>query len=137
VPARTAKFAQFVETLDGVLRDSGKKVAWVASGDMAHIGRKFDDDYDAEPVLPELAGEDEALMRSMEQCDAESYFRLIAEVDDARKICGLPPVYTMLEAMKLSENAGAKPFVGKVLAYEQWSERPTRSAVSYSSVAYW
>lgn len=133
LPSRTAKFSQFMNALHDVVEASGKRTVWVASGDMAHIGRKFDDKYDAEPLLEELRCEDEALMRAMEACDTEEYFNLIASVGDARKICGLPPVYTMIEVMKL----GNKAWFGAALEYQQWNERATRSAVSYSSIAYW
>lgn len=133
LPLRTKKFAQFVETLQAIINSSGKRVVWVASGDMAHVGRKFDDEYDAEPLLDELRCEDEELMRAMEDCDAARYFHSIASVGDARKICGLPPVYTMLEAMK----SGGEQWCGAALDYQQWNERATRSAVTYSSLAYW
>ncbi len=127
------KFRSFVETLNTVLEDSGKKVAWVASGDMAHVGRKFDDQFDAETIVDTLSCEDAELLAAMEKADAEKYFDRIAAVGDSRKICGLPPVYTMLEALKRKNTE----IVGQTLDYQIWNERSTRSAVSYASLAYY
>jgi MEMO1 family protein len=129
LPRNHNEFSGFCDALRTVLLESGKRVAFVASGDMAHIGRKFDDDYDAEPMLPEIAIEDAQLIRAMEQGDSTTYFERIATVEDCYKICGLPPVYTMLELAGLRN--------GVAVAYEQWNERATRSAVTYASVAYY
>jgi AmmeMemoRadiSam system protein B len=142
LPAQTDVFARFLEALLEVLALSGKKVAWIASGDMAHVGRKFDHPYDAEPMLELVRSEDEELIDAMEALDAERYYRLIAEVHDHRNICGLSPVYTMLEALRQSSaqsSANTSPQAslrGILLKYEQWHERETRSAVTYSSVGY-
>lgn len=128
-PAETERFRMFSDTLRSVLEASGKNVAWVASADMAHVGRRFDHDFDAEEVLPHIADEDAALIRAMEAANAGQYFRLIANVDDRRNICGLPPVYSMLET--------ANVHGGILLEYDQWNDRPTGSAVTYSSLAYY
>jgi AmmeMemoRadiSam system protein B len=128
-PAETDTFRRFCDTLREVLQESGKKVAFVASADMAHIGRKFDDKYDAEPMLPKMHDEDMRLLEALERSDAHEYYRRIANVQDAYKICGLPPVYSMLETVRCSG--------GTALSYEQWNEVPTRSAVTYSSMAFY
>jgi AmmeMemoRadiSam system protein B len=129
MPAKTDVFARFCDALREVLRESGKKVAFVASADMAHIGRKFDDPYDAAPMLPAMHTEDMQLLSALEQSNASEYFHRIADVGDRFKICGLPPVYSMLETVRC--------FGGTSLAYEQWNEKATRSAVTYSSLAYY
>jgi MEMO1 family protein len=129
IPAETDVFTRFCDTLREVLLNSGKKVAFVASADMAHIGRKFDDPYDAAPLLPAMRNEDMQLLSALEKSDTSEYFRRIAEVDDRYKICGLPPIYSMLETVRCSG--------GTMLAYEQWNETATRSAVTYSSLAYY
>jgi MEMO1 family protein len=129
LPAQTDVFRRFCDALGEVLQESGKKVAFVASADMAHIGRKFDDPYDAAPMLPAMRNEDMRLLAALEKSDAREYYRYIAAVDDRYKICGLPPIYSMLETVQCSH--------GQTLAYEQWNEQATRSAVTYSSLAYY
>jgi len=129
LPAANTDFMRFCEALRETLAASGKKVAFVASGDMAHIGRKFDDPYDAATMLKTVEEEDKHLLYAMEISDTSGYFQRIAAVEDTYKICGLPPVYTMLELVQCTDGAS--------LSYEQWHERSTRSAVTYSSLAYY
>lgn len=129
MPKEVSIFQQFCTTLREVLRESGKKVAFVASADMAHIGRKFDDPFDAAPMLDTIKQEDMYLLQALEHSDASAYYRRIADRNDAYKICGLPPIYSMLETVQCSD--------GTVLGYEQWNEVETRSAVTYSSIAYY
>lgn len=129
LPAQQRDFMQFCKVLRDTIEKSGKKAAYVVSADMAHIGRKFDDPYDAQTMLATVKKEDEYLLQAMEQSNGSEYFHRIASVNDAYKICGLPPVYTMLELLQ--------PRQGESLAYEQWHECPTQSAVTYASVAYY
>ncbi|MCS6807510.1 MAG: AmmeMemoRadiSam system protein B [Bacteroidota bacterium] len=129
LPTHCKEFQVFVETLQRVVEDSGKNAAYVVSADMAHIGRKFDDPYDAATMLATVQQEDMYLLQAMETGKSAEYFRRIAAVRDAYKICGLPPVYSMLEIVH--------PANGSALAYQQWYEQPTQSAVTYSSLAYY
>ncbi|MCU0425817.1 MAG: AmmeMemoRadiSam system protein B [Candidatus Kapabacteria bacterium] len=129
LPTQNHDFVSFCGVLREVLGESGKKAAFVVSADMAHIGRKFDDNYDAATMLTTVKEADKNLLHAMETSNGSEYFRQIAAVNDTYKICGLPPVYSLLEAVK--------PRDGEALAYEQWYERPTKSGVTYSSLAYY
>ena len=128
-PSENDELARFSDALRWALARSGKRVAFVVSGDMAHIGRKFGDARPAEAFIDEVEKEDARLLEHLAQADAEAYFQRIAAIDDAYRICGLPPAYA---ALNLFERLGQ----GEILAYERWLERPTRSAVTYSSLAY-
>jgi len=128
-PAQMPKFQQFINAVREAIAESGKRVAWVVSGDMAHVGRKFGDSENAAQMMQRVHREDVELLRAMEYADAEAYYQRIAEHNDSYKICGLPPVYSMLYA--------AQPTQGVVLDYQHWLEHSTRSAVTYSSVAYY
>jgi len=61
--------------------------------------------------------------------DTASYFRTIAEEGDARRICGLPPTYTLLEAVR--------PRSGKLLHYDQYLHPKGHESVSFASIAYY
>ena len=84
------------------------------SGDLAHIGPKFDD---PEPVsdagqLNASRAQDEKLLACLERADADAYFRVIAAEGDARRICGLPPtVLTLLAARPGGGEGAALPAV--------------------------
>lgn len=128
-PAQHERFRGFIDTLRHVVETSGKKTAFIASADMAHVGRKFGDEFSAETILETLAHEDTAVLHRAVAADADGFFRCIARANDRRRICGLPPVYSMLETVR--------PQRGALLDYQQWHEQETESAVTYASLAYY
>ncbi len=126
-PHATERFSRFIDALQRALARTVRKAAFIASADMAHIGRKFGDDFDAEPLLDELRREDQAIVQTLLQGDSDAFFDHIAAVGDRRRICGLPPVYSMLATRPVQR--------GVLLDYQQWNERERGSAVSYASLA--
>jgi AmmeMemoRadiSam system protein B len=128
-PKDDEKVREFARVLKEIIDASGRKAVWIASGDLAHIGKKFGDEFAAEEMLETVKAEDEALLDSLKTIDAESFFNQIAANEDVRRICGLPPLYTMLEALK--------PTKAEVLKYDQWNEKERESAVTYASVAFY
>ena len=100
------------------------------SGDLAHLGPKFDD---PEPVavscLAHSRQQDQVLLRQTETGDLNGYFRLIADERDRRRICGLPPTYTVLDAVR--------PSYGKVLHYDQYVHPHGYESISFASVAFY
>lgn len=128
-PEKDKKLNNFISTLRNVLDKSGKKVVFLASGDLAHIGRKFGDEFDASDELKALSDEDSGLMDALSECNPDTFFQLIKEKGDNRKICGLPPAYAMLKT--------AMPEKGQSLSYGQWYEKETSSAVSFGTVIFY
>ncbi len=128
-PAKNKKFCQFTDKLREIIIGSGKKPIYIASGDLAHIGRKFDDNFDAEPELENLVKEDTELIDRLEELDSEGFYYCIAKVNDKRKICGLPPIYTLMHTFE--------PRTAKFLKYAQWNETEEGSAVSFASMAFY
>lgn len=127
LPNVNAKISSFTENLDRIIKESGRKAAYISSVDFSHIGRKFDDNYDAEPALPHIKEEDFHLIRSIENLDKEGFFKKISIDGDKYKVCGTSPIYSMLSSKKFKES--------KFLKYNQWNETETRSAVTFASFA--
>jgi AmmeMemoRadiSam system protein B len=132
-PHQHAKVQAFMEAIKAVVHESGRKALWVVSGDLAHVGRRFGDDWDAEAMLDTLRSEDFEIMNSIVKGSARDVFSGIALNGDRRRICGLPPVWTMLHA--LQSTAGMNS--GVALGYNQWNDAPTGSAVTFGSAAWW
>jgi MEMO1 family protein len=72
---------------------------------------------------------DQDLLKEMEKGDMNGYFRVLAEEADARRICGFPPSYTLLEAIR--------PSFGKVLHYDQYVHPQGFESVSFASVGFY
>jgi hypothetical protein len=68
-------------------------------------------------------------LKRAEAADAAGYFQVIAGERDRRRICGLPPTFTLLEAVR--------PGHGKLLHYDQNVHYLGHESVSFASVAFY
>jgi AmmeMemoRadiSam system protein B len=129
-PRRRADVGRMVESLRRAEAETPEPVCYIISGDLAHIGPKFDD---PEPVnkalLTRSRRQDQAILKQAEAADPAGLFRVIADEGDRRRICGLPPTYTVLEAIR--------PGRGKVLHYDQYVDPHGDESVSFASVAFY
>ncbi|MFM8569685.1 MAG: AmmeMemoRadiSam system protein B, partial [Candidatus Kapaibacterium sp.] len=128
-PMKDRRVRSFIEALQSVVRESGRRTLWVVSGDLAHVGRRFGDAWDAESMLDTLRAEDQETMDSIIKGSPRDVFDGIARNGDRRRVCGLPPVWTMLQALG--------PTSGTALGYGQWNDSPTGTAVTYGAAAWW
>jgi hypothetical protein len=106
-PRRAAVVAQVVEAL----REStaGRRVLFVASGDLAHVGPAFGGEALDAQALEVLRDADERLLLRMEEGDAGGFLREIGRVKDRNNVCGVAPVYATLRALEIVQ--------GEVTAY--------------------
>lgn len=128
-PRGDARVEGFVGALRETLREAeaaGRRPCLLASVDLAHVGPQFGDE---DPVDGErLAALDRADRASLEAAcrgDAEAFWWSVAEDGDARKVCGLAPIYTLLRTLD-----GCR---GEVLRYSQWPD--PNGTVTFCSVA--
>jgi MEMO1 family protein len=129
-PTEQQDVRRMVEALRAMERETKEPICYLISGDMAHIGPKFGDHCPAAGSwLEESRSRDQAILRQAEAADPAGYFRVIAEEIDCRRICGLPPTYTVLEALR--------PGSGKVLHYDQYVHPRGNESVSFASVAFY
>jgi AmmeMemoRadiSam system protein B len=129
LPKDDEHFQELIRKLKDLVIQSGKKTVYIASVDFAHIGRKFGDDFDAAPELEILREEDKMLINHLINFEADEFFKKVAKNNDRRKICGLSPIYSVLQMNKFRES--------KFLEYNQWDETETKSAVSFASIAFY
>ncbi|MBI2912265.1 MAG: AmmeMemoRadiSam system protein B [Chloroflexi bacterium] len=89
---------------------AGRPALVIAAGDLAHVGPAFGD-----PAPLDLMGRarctaaDEALLGAMAAGDADGFLEAVRREGDARRICGLSPIYLALRLL-----AGA---TGEVTGY--------------------
>ena len=129
IPGKDEKYNNFISSLKTVIMKKNEKAVFIASADLAHIGRKFDDKFDAEPILPQLKNEDLLLIEKLENIDPDGFFSLVSSNKDSRKICGLSPIYSLLKIVE--------PKTGHLLKYNQWNETETKSAVTFAGLAFY
>jgi MEMO1 family protein len=129
IPSADNRFTEFIRALNTSILRMGKKPVYIASGDMAHWGQKFGDEFNAMDKVAELEISDKLLIDELEKCGKDTFFSSIAGVRDKWKICGLSPVYSLMAAVE--------PIQSKCLAYDIWDEDETKSAVSFATIAFY
>jgi AmmeMemoRadiSam system protein B len=130
-PSDCDDVGRMVEALRAVEEATAEPICYLISGDLAHIGPKFGDPAGSlhEITLGDSLRQDEALLGRAESADADGYFRVVADEGDARRICGLPPTYVVLQA--------ARPQGGKRLHYGRYVHPRGHESVSFAGMAFY
>jgi AmmeMemoRadiSam system protein B len=129
MPTARPDIVRMIEALRRVEAETPEPICYIISGDLAHIGPKF---QDPEPLtaarLRQSKKQDLALLRHAEEVQPAAYYKIIADENDSRSICGLSPTYTLLEALR--------PECGRLLHYDQYVDPRGRESVSFASMAF-
>ncbi len=120
----------FFQAMRTVAESCGRRVCYVAGADLAHMGRKFGDDFGlSDELIQRTRANDMAALEFMARMDAQAFFRRVALNGDEYKICGLSPMYAMLRCMQASE--------GKLMRHDYNLEAQTDSMVSFCSMVFY
>lgn len=120
----------FFEALGELGEREGDKICWVLGVDMAHMGARYQDDFDAvaqEGRMAAVAARDQRRIESINAGDADGFWAQVKENHDDLKWCGSAPFYTFLKV--------APKLRGELLRYEQWNI-DARSVVSFAGMAF-
>lgn len=134
-PNEWEEYETFTGALTEILKKrtaGGSKITFLAGVDMAHIGRSFGDDGALSPEkMQEIAQRDQQYLRAIQECDHKALFDHIAQDQDARRICGFPTMYLVLDVL----NRLAGKFDVDVVAYDQAVDYQSDCAVTFAGVA--
>jgi MEMO1 family protein len=129
-PSRSADIERMMKALVEIEAELPEPPAYIISGDLAHIGPKFGDSMAVHhDWLTQSRAGDEALIDAATAADFVAYSDLITEEQDRRRICGYPPTYTLLQALK--------PSNGRLLHYDQYIHPQGYESVSFASMAFY
>jgi len=121
--------AAFITALREAVEESGCTPCYIASADLAHVGRRFGASAAPSPAdLHDLELRDRAMLSRAERIDAEGFIDFDRREGGRRNVCGLPPIYALLKAMDARE--------GKLLDYRQSVEPDSGSAVTFASMVF-
>ncbi|HKV54146.1 MAG TPA: AmmeMemoRadiSam system protein B [Candidatus Binataceae bacterium] len=127
-PAFHPRVGGFIEALRAELANETRRVLIIAGVDFAHVGRKFGDTFSVDDKIAQwVKSEDLALIENIKRGDPQGFFADIVKDRDARKICGLSPMYTQLELLR--------DHPARLLMHDIAMEPQTHSAVSFASLA--
>lgn len=122
--------AALTETISE-LKNSGKTFCFVAGVDMAHIGRHFGDKESLTPEQMEhVRKRDSVYLDAIQKRDKDLLWGHVAEDNDARRICGFPTMYTVLDVLdrlKLDTSS-------ELYDYRQAVDYPSDCAVTFAGM---
>jgi len=119
----------FCSALSETIRKCGKKICVVSSVDFAHVGPRYGDREGlSEADRAALKSEDARMISLLQRWDKAGFVEMIVREQNRRRICGFPPLFTMLSVLE--------PMQGRFLCYDQAEMGPEGSVVSFGSIVY-
>jgi AmmeMemoRadiSam system protein B len=126
-PEADPRVPRFLDALRETVAASSRRVCLVAGVDLAHVGPRFGDpDPNTEASLAIVEREDRAMLESVVAGDARGFFARVAADRDARRICGLSPIYSLLRVLPEAP--------GRLIEYRQWPD--PEGAVTFCAVSF-
>lgn len=127
LPSDDPEMQSFLEALRDLLHAQEKPVCLIAGADLAHMGARFGDPGE---ITPDLLGwierQDRQMLAPVAAGDPDGFFRFVSREQDRRRICGLPPIYTLLHLMRGR--------TGRLLHYDQAPD--PQGVVTFCSIAF-
>jgi AmmeMemoRadiSam system protein B len=123
--------AEFLAALEETLADDGRRITLIAAVDLAHVGPRFGDRWRVDRQHQESVGSaDREMLELILRPDAEAYYAQVMRDHDARRICGLTPIYVLTALMQSEQRHG------QLLRYTQWVDTDQSSSVTFASATF-
>jgi MEMO1 family protein len=130
-PRDVALVADFLEALRQTLLDDGRRITLIAAVDLAHIGPRFGDQRSVDVQHQASVGSaDREMLDLILRPDADAYYTQLMRDRDARRICGLTPIYLLTALMQAEHRPG------ELLRYTQWVDTDLSSSVTFASAVF-
>ena len=131
-PLHSPEVANELEALRAAVSASGKRVLYVLSVDLAHIGPKFGDQASVDDAAAAACeSTDRDLLGYIQRFDAAGFFRTLKADGNARNVDAVSGLFSLQTLL-----AGAE-CRGDLLSYGQNRQDDTGSLVSYASMAFY
>lgn len=130
LPENNEQVYRFLSRLGEIAVREGRKLLWVLGIDMAHIGVRYGDRFQAiadAGEMQEVARRDHERMERVSAFDASGFWSLVQQNHDDLRWCGSSPLYTFLRAVPKAE--------GMLRGYEQWNI-DEQSVVSFAGMSF-
>jgi AmmeMemoRadiSam system protein B len=129
-PEQDDNLRRFFDALGALAAREGERLFWVLGVDMAHMGRRYGDSFEAragEGQMSMVAELDRQRIERLAAGDAEGFWSAVQKNRDPLKWCGAAPFYTFLKAVPQAR--------GELLHYQQWNI-DEESVVTFGAMAF-
>jgi AmmeMemoRadiSam system protein B len=129
-PAQVPEVGGFISALRELVAARGDGVCLVAGVDLSHVGMRFGDREELNPLfVSRVEHQDREMLKHVERMDAEGFFNSIQVCQDRQRVCGYPAIYTLMKAIGAQE--------GVILKYDRAVDYDVQSAVTFASIAFY
>jgi AmmeMemoRadiSam system protein B len=121
---------RFFGALGNLAAREGNRLFWVLGVDMAHMGRRYGDNFIAHADQGEMLAvqeRDRLRIERLNEADSKGFWDLVQENQDDLKWCGSAPIYTFLKALPQAR--------GTLRRYQQWNI-DEHSVVSFAGITF-
>ena len=121
---------RFFDALGEIGAREKERLFWILGIDMAHMGRRYGDEFQAVADVDEMAEvalQDSLRIQQVEAGDATGFWDLVQPRHDELKWCGSSPIYTFLKCVPEAR--------GALRRYEQWNI-DEESVVSFGGMTF-
>jgi AmmeMemoRadiSam system protein B len=127
-PTDVPAIREFLDAMRETVADLDGKVCTVAGADLAHMGRQFGHDFDLTPeLMADVEVADRAMLDRVLDLDADGFYDNVRADDNARNVCGVPPIYALLQTTPASGCS--------LLSYHQATDTPLQRSVTFAALA--
>jgi MEMO1 family protein len=129
-PASDKNAMALLDAVRELVLSRGRRAVVIAGADLAHVGPRFGDPRPWNAAQRgALSASDRASLALATEADASGFWEDVTRDMEERRVCGLAPVYAMLQTMS--------PGAGEVLHYEQTVDEEDGSIVSHAAVGFY
>ncbi|HSB13692.1 MAG TPA: AmmeMemoRadiSam system protein B [Bryobacteraceae bacterium] len=129
-PEDTEEVRRFLGVLGDIAAREGDRLFWVLGIDLAHMGRRYGDRFEAQAGHGEMLTveqRDKERIERVKEGDAAGFWDRVQHQQDDLKWCGSSPLYTLLKAVPQAR--------ADLLRYQQWNI-DEQSVVSFAALAF-
>jgi len=99
-PGDLPDVARFLEVCRDIAAREDKRVCVIAGADLAHVGRRFGDDFEIDDsVIAGVAARDEEDLAHIAGRAPEDFYASVMKDSNARRVCGLGCIYAVLKTV--------------------------------------
>lgn len=100
-PGTMPGVSRFLAACRAIAAEPGRRISVIAGADLAHVGRRFGDDYDiSDAVLSEVRARDEEDLAHVLAQRGEAFYASVMKDTNARRVCGLGCIYAAMKTVE-------------------------------------